>query len=430
MTSTTTTQIPDAADPTTETSQNPGYLPVQTSQHHTIVIIGGGTAGITTAAQLIRKLPDVDVAVIEPSEVHYYQPIWTLVGGGLVKKEDSARPEKKYMPEKATWIREAADAIDPEKNTVTTTAGTVVGYDFLVVAAGIQLDWHKVPGLKEAIGRHGVCSNYSYETVDYTWECLQAYKGQGNALFTTPNTPIKCGGAPQKIMYLAADYFRKNGVLHTDKVRFYTPGTVIFGVPEFARTLEKVIARYGISFNLGYFLAEISGERQEAIFESTDEETAGERITVPFELIHVTPPQSAPDFIKRSLLVDETGWVDVDKTTLQHQRYPNVFALGDVTNTPNAKTGAAVRKQAPVLVQHLLRQMTVGDTPKTKLYNGYSSCPLVTGHGKLVLAEFDYENRPDPSFPFDTTKERRSMWLLKKLALPWLYWNLMLRGKA
>ena len=188
--------------------------------------------------------------------------------------------------------------------------------------------------------------------------------------------------------------------------------------------------RYNIQLNFVHNLVAIRGPEKEADFEVTDEAGNTEIITIPFGMIHVVPPMSAPDFIKQSPLVDEEGWLDVDKYTLQHVRYKNVFGLGDVANVPTAKTGAAVRKQAPVLVKNMLAYMEHKEIRKPASYDGYSSCPLVTGYGKLVLAEFDYDKNPAPSFPFNTAKERYSMYLLKKNGLPWLYWHLMLKGKA
>ncbi len=398
--------------------------------HYQVLIVGGGTAGITVAAQLMNLEDPPEVAIIEPSEKHYYQPIWTLVGAGVVQKEVSEREEADYIPYGVVWMKDAVATFDPAGNTVSTRGGRTVGYDYLVVAAGIQIDWGKVKGLPETLGRNGVCSNYSYEHVEYTWEALRSLKPGDRALFTQPDTPIKCGGAPQKIMYLTGDYLLRNGLLDDVEIQMFNPGTMIFAVPEFRRTLEKVNARYGITWNFGHEIVEVRGPSREAIIRVKKEDGTTEEKVERFGMLHVTPPQSAPDFIKNSPLADEAGFISVNQYTLQHPDYPNVFALGDAAGTPNAKTGAAVRKQAPVLVHNMMayRRDKVLEHPKE--YHGYSSCPLVTGYGKLILAEFDYDNRPDPSFPFDTTQERYSMYALKVYALPQLYWHGMLRGRA
>jgi sulfide:quinone oxidoreductase len=294
-----------------------------------------------------------------------------------------------------------------------------------VVCPGLQLDWHKIEGLQETIGKNGVCSNYIKRYAEYTWECIQNFKG-GKAIFTQPAMPIKCAGAPQKIMYLAADYFRKKKILDACDVNFYLQGAAMFSVPTFAKSLEKVVARYGIDVNFGNNLISINGDKKEAVFEVIGGDNAGETVTTKFDMIHVTPPQSAPDFIKASPLADEAGWVDVDKHTLRHNRYVNIFSLGDACSTPNAKTAAAVRLQSPVVVQNLLALMK--DKSFAGAYDGYGSCPLVTSYQSVILAEFCYDGKVTPTLPLDPTKERYSMWLMKQKFLPILYWDWMLKG--
>lgn len=402
------------------------------NDHYQVLIVGGGSAGITVAARLCNEEHAPSVGIIEPSEVHYYQPIWTLVGAGVFDREISKRQEAEFIPEGADWIKQAATGFDPENNTVTTEDGSTFSYDYLVVAPGLQLDWDAIPGLADAIKDpdSGVVSNYSYAYCEDTWTAMQRLKPGDSALFTQPSTPIKCGGAPQKIMYLTADHLRERGILDDVTVQFFTPGTVIFGVEEFARTLRKVVDRYGIDVNLYAELTEIRPDAHEAVIHSTGGDGASGEHVVAYDMLHVTPPQSAHDFIAESPLANEEGWVDVHHHTLQHNQYSNVFSLGDAAALPTAKTGAAVRKQAPVVVQHILQMMQDGAITDPNEYNGYSSCPLVTGYGKLVLAEFDYDNNPDPSFPFDTSQERYSMYALKAYGLPEMYWHGMLRGRA
>ena len=390
--------------------------------HYQILILGGGTAGITVAAQLRRKLKNYDLAIVEPSTKHYYQPLWTLVGAGVFPKEQSEREESTLIPKGADWIQDAVVEFFPEQNYVITKSGRRISYDFLVIGLGIQVDWDKIPGLKDGIGRQQICSNYSYQQVDYTWECVRNFKG-GNAVFTMPNTAVKCGGAPQKIMYLADDYFRKSDARKNGKVIFATGQGALFSVDKYRKTLEKVVARKEIDLRLKHNLIELKPDTKEAIFERLD---TNERVTIPFDMIHVTPPMSAPDIIKSSSLANAAGWVDVDKFTLQHPKFPNVFPIGDCSGLPTSKTGAAIRKQAPVLVKNLLSALK--GEPLVAKYDGYTSCPIVTGYGKLILAEFDYDGKPKETFPFDQSKERLSMYLLKAYALPRLYWHGMLRG--
>jgi len=346
------------------------------------------------------------------------------VGGGEFNIKDTERDESSVIPKGAIWIQQMVKGFKPEENKITLADGTDLSYDYLITAPGIQLNWGEIKGLKESLGKNGVCSNYSFETAPYTWECIQNTKG-GKAIFTNPHTPIKCGGAPQKIMYLAADYFKKNKI--ESQVEFWSGGTRVFGVEKYENTLKEVIANYGINTHFFVKLAEIDGPAKKAKFVGIGEANKDQEYWVEYDMIHVTPPQSAPDFIKSSPLANATGWLDVEKHTLQHNKYKNIFGCGDAANLPASRTGAAIRKQAPVLVSNLLAYMK-GKTMSAS-YNGYSSCPIITGYNKLVLAEFDYNNTPVETFPFDQSKERWSMYQMKKYLLPYLYWNQILPGK-
>jgi sulfide:quinone oxidoreductase len=392
--------------------------------HHQIVIIGGGTAGIAVAAQLTKGwFNSFDVAVIEPSDKHYYQPLWTLVGAGLARKEVTEHTEASVIPRRATWIRDAVAEFLPEQNTIRTRDGKTITYDWLVVGAGLQINWDKIPGLKRSVGKNGVCSNYSYATVDSTWEAIRNFRG-GNAVFTNPSGAVKCGGAPQKIMYLADDRFREAGIRDKTKIFYASALPNIFAVERYQATLDKVIARKEIDCRFRHELIEIRPESKEAVFKNLDTQ---EQVTLPYDLLHVTPPMGPPTFIATSPIADKEGWVDVDKDTLRHKRFDNMFALGDCSNLPTSKTGAAIRKQAPVVVNNLLAAMQGNPLPAQ--YNGYTSCPLITGIGKLVLAEFDYNKKPVETFPIDQSKERWSMWILKRYLLPLFYWYGMLKGR-
>lgn len=392
--------------------------------HYQIVIVGGGNAGISIASQLLRKDATLDIAIIDGAKKHYYQPAWTLVGGGEFNIQDTERDEASVIPAGTTWIQQMVSGFKPEENKVYLADGTAIQYEYLITVPGIQVNWGEIKGLKENLGKNGVCSNYSFESAPYTWECIQQTKG-GKAIFTNPHTPIKCGGAPQKIMYLAADYFRKNGV--NSQVEFWSGGTRVFGVEKYENTLKKVIAHYGINTQFFVKLVEIDGAAKIAKFVGIGDSNKDQVYEVAFDMIHVTPPQSAPDFIKSSPLANAAGWIDVEKHTLQHNTYKNIFACGDAANLPVSRTGAAIRKQAPVLVHNLLA--LIKGEEMNAFYNGYSSCPIITGYNKLVLAEFDYNNTPTETFPFDQSKERWSMYQMKKHILPYLYWNQILPGK-
>lgn len=397
------------------------------SQHHKVVIVGGGSAGITVAARLRRAGVD-GVAVIEPSAVHWYQPLWTIVGGGLADVERSHRPMASVMPKGVTWVRGSVVAVDPDAGAVTLEDGSRVGYEFLVMAPGIQLNWAGVTGLPEALGRGGVSSNYDARLAPKTWEFIRSTT-RGTAVFSQPAGAIKCAGAPQKIAYLAADYWRRQGVLKDIDVHLVLPTPGMFGVPEFARILEQVVERYGITVHYNSEVVEVDGGARELIVRDNAADT---KARMGFDVLHAVPPQSAPDWVRSGPLADTStpaGYVALDKHTLQHVNHRNVFGLGDAGSTPNSKTGAAVRHQAPVLVQNL-RDVMAGRAPSAQ-YDGYASCPLTTARDRMLLAEFDYSLTPAPSIPvLNTKREHRDFGLLKKYGLPTLYWNLMLKGLA
>ena len=399
-----------------------------TQQHFKVLVLGAGTAGISVAARLRSKGFD-SIGILDPAETHHYQPLWTLVGGGCAPAKAAHRPMAGLIPKGVDWVRDAATDVDPEAQQVTTAQGSTIGYDYLVVCPGIQLDWGTIPGMADALAdTTHVTSNYDFDLTSRTWAGIQALKS-GTAVFTMPSAPIKCAGAPQKIAYLAADYWRQQGVLDKIRVVLVLPTPGMFGVPVFAQELERVVKRYGIEVHKSSEAVEIDGSGKQVV---VADNAAGTKQSIDFDFMHVVPPQSAPDWIKATPLSDPAnagGYVEVDKHTLQHTRFPNVFALGDAGSTPNSKTGAAIRKQAPVVVDNLVAQMAGKPLPGS--YGGYASCPLTTARNKMLLAEFDYTMEPAPSIPLiDTTKERRDMWYLKRYGLPAMYWNLMLKGRA
>lgn len=399
------------------------------AKHHQILIVGGGAAGITVAARLRKVEHDIplDIAIIDPAEAHYYQPAFTLVGGGAYDLADTRRDEAGLIPDGVTWIKEAATTFAPDSNGVTLASGATITYDYLVVCPGLQTNWSAIPGLKEYVGRNGVCSNYSPDTVEYTFEVQKTLKHGSKALFTQAPMPIKCPGAPQKAVYLAADYLSRKGIRDAVDMRFLTATPAIFGVPFYAKELVKVAARHNIAVSYNHNLVEIDGRNKKTTFAITAGDQQGQKITLDFDMLHVTPPQSAPDFVKNSPLANGTGFVDVHANSLQHLKYKNVFSLGDAAGTANSKTAAAVRKQAPVVVHNILHLIKGGAIEEG--YDGYGSCPLTTGYGKVLMAEFIYGGRPTPTLPLDPRKERYLNWWIKKTFLPHLYWDYMLKGR-
>ncbi len=409
---------------------NGGKTPTDvTDASHDIVIVGAGAGGISVASSLLSRDSSLDIAIIDPADVHYYQPGWTMVGGGIFDASETAKTMASLIPQGVHWIKAAVSAFEPQANAVILDGCRVVKYKRLIVTPGLKLNWNGIPGLVDTLGKNGVTSNYRYDLAPYTWKLVQELKS-GRALFTQPPMPIKCAGAPQKALYLSADHWNRTGVLKNIDINFYNAGGVLFGVKEYVPALMEYIKKYDAHLHFMHNLNRIDGPAKKAWFTKTDAEGKTETVETTFDMIHVVPPQTAPDFIRVSPLADAAGWVDVDQNTLRHKSFDNIWALGDVMNAPNAKTAAAARKQAPVVANNVMADM--GKAGGVAHYDGYGSCPLTVEKGKIVLAEFGYGGKLLPSFPswlIDGTKPSHLAWLLKEKMLPPIYWKAMLRGK-
>lgn len=395
--------------------------------HHgcKVLVVGGGTGGCTVAAKLSKILGKDEVLILDPSERHYYQPLFTLVGAGVYTLNDSFKLQKNVLPDNAKWIKDSAAEFHPKSNQVITTMGHKINYDFMLLALGLETNYDKIPGLLEGLKNwSGVCSNYSDKYVEKTFQVLKNFES-GNAIFTYPNTPVKCPGAPQKICYLVDDYLRKNGKRQKSKIIYNTSLPVIFGVKKYADALWNVVNSRDIEVNLRMNLVEVRSDKKEAVFENLDK--PGEKQVMEYSMLHVTPPMSTPYALRTNKeLSNPAGFADVDPESLRHITFPNVFAIGDCSSSPNSKTAAAAAAQSAVVFHNLKAVMDGKDVHK--VYDGYASCPLVTGYNKCILAEFNYKLEPLETFPISQDKEMTSMYLMKKYLMPPLYWNLMLCG--
>ena len=429
-----------------------------------IVIVGGGLAGMSTAARLTLQMKDPDITVIEPQELSVsYQPGQTLVAAGIWDEDDIAYKRDDFVPDGVKVIKERALLFNPQENKLTTDKGTVVSYDYLILAMGLQLDFERIKGLEEAgraysagdnekllkaLGDDGLCSIYTAKGATKTWEQMQKYIAQAKSgkktkfLFTHPSTPVKCGGAPKKIMYLTNARLKEEGARENAEMVFYPNGGAMFGVPEYHDAIVEQFKREGFEWHYRHNLIEVDKENKIAVFDSKWQEKGPwdpvmkdfevipkhEKLRVPYDFMHITPAQIAPREIAESDLGSAKGWVPVNKETLQHIRYENVFALGDIAQVPMGKTGGSARKQYKVLVDNLIALMN-GKKLEAK-YAGYTVCPLITDIGTVMLAEFDWTVKPTPSFPLDPTVERWIWWLMKVYALKPMTMYGMLSGKA
>lgn len=396
---------------------------------HQLLIVGGGSAGISVATSLLKRQRDLKITIIDPAADHYYQPGFTLVGGGVFHIEETRRSMAAVMPSRVNWLKSGVASFDPDNNQVTLDNGDTLTYERMVVCPGLKLDWDAVEGLKETLGKNGVTSNYLPEYAPYTWDLVMNLKS-GKAVFTQPPMPIKCAGAPQKALYLSADQWYRSGHLRNINVEFYNAGGVLFGVADYVPALQKYIEKYDVALKLNHNLVKVDGDSKTAWFTKTDGDGNTETVSTTFDMLHVCPPQTAPDFIRTSPLADAAGWLDVEPDTLRHKKYANIWSAGDVMNTANAKTAAAVRKQAPVVACNILEDMRGNN--QAYGYDGYGACPLTVERGKIVLAEFRYGGKLSPTLPtwlLQGTQPTWLAWFLKKVVMPKLYWDGMLRGK-
>ncbi|MEM7360389.1 MAG: FAD/NAD(P)-binding oxidoreductase [Pseudomonadota bacterium] len=400
-----------------------------TNSGYDVVIVGAGSAGIATASSLLKRNANLNIALIDPSDDHYYQPGWTMVGGGIFAAETTHRKTSDLIPAGTTWIKQSVTSFVPEQNSVTLDDGSSISYQQLVVAPGLKLDWDAVEGLTETLGKNGVTSNYCYDLAPYTWD-LVGKTSKGKAIFTQPPMPIKCAGAPQKALYLSASEWLNKGRLSDIEIEFYNAGPVLFGVEAYVPALNSYMDKYGVGRKYMHNLVKVDGAAQRAWFKTADQDGNEKIVESSFDMLHVCPPQCAPDFIRNSGLSDEVGWLDVDPGTLRHKQYGNIWGAGDVMNTTNAKTMAAARKQAPVVAQNIVNAMAGSAEQKT--YDGYGSCPLTVERGKIVLAEFTYGAKVNPTFPSwvnEGTRPSKLAWILKANILPFVYWQGMLKGR-
>lgn len=391
--------------------------------HYKLVILGGGAGGISTASRILSKNKNLknDVLIIEPNDYHYFQPAWPLVGSGEVELESTWKPMDKVMPKGSEWLQENVEKLDPTARVV--TAGNYnIEYDFLVVAMGIKLDYEAIEGLPEALGTNGICTNYLVDYVEYTYETLKEVK-TGNIIVTKPKSKIKGGVSAENSLFTMDDFLKSKD--SSADIIFRSGKPEIFEVKKYDDSLREQMDGKNIDYELSQELTGIDAQAKEAIFENVE---TGERSTIPFEMIVVTPPMNGPSVLEGSGLLDGEGWVDVDPYTMMHKTYTTVFSLGDSSSLPTVKMGGAVRKQLPVLVDNVLDRME--DKDPSHKYDGKTACPIATEYGELILAEFGYDKIPEETTYLDQSEDKKFLYQFKKNMLPIMYWYGMLKGKA
>ncbi|ETS80038.1 hypothetical protein PFICI_07567 [Pestalotiopsis fici W106-1] len=404
------------------------------SRSHRVVVVGGGTAGLAISHQLVRsgQFSQHDIAVVDPATWHHYQAGWTLVGGGLKKKQDLRKPLANLIDPKIKLYQDRVDSFAPDQNTITLGNNDLITYEHLVVAPGIKVNFDSIAGLPELLAdpEAPVSSIYGYESCDKVFRLINQHRS-GVALFTHPAGVVKCAGAPQKIMWLALDRWKQSGLYNATnpnqspiQINFATALPSMFGVPKYAAKLEELRQTRGVNALFQHDLIAINGNT--ATLARLD---GKDKVHVDFDFLHVVPKMGPHAFIKHSPLANEAGFVDVDESTLRHKQYSNVWSAGDGSSLPTSKTTAAITSQAPVLVANLLAAIK-GKQP-TSVYDGYTSCPLVTEYGKVLLAEFKYDGVLKETFGrfgVDQAVPRRLFYHLKKDFFPWVYYKALVKG--
>ncbi|WP_375386339.1 NAD(P)/FAD-dependent oxidoreductase [uncultured Microbacterium sp.] len=395
--------------------------------HHQIVVVGGGNAGLSVAGRL-RRMGITDIAVIEPRDTHLYKPLFSHIAGGTARASAAVRAQGSVTPRGVQWIQDAVATIDPDGSCVVLASGARVTYDHIIVCPGIQKNWDAIPGLRAAMDSPHGASNYEFDLAQKASALLRDFT-RGTVVFSQPAGPASCAGAAQKPMYLACDYWRRTGVLGDISVVLLVPDDTVFGIAEIDRELDRKIDEYGIQLRTRTQILEIDPV-EKVLTLGGAEGTASDRL--PYDLLLVEPPQSAPDWISSSALpsAETDGFIAVDPRTLRHPRYPHVWALGDAAATTNSKSGGALRKQTLTVAKNLVAVLN-GRKP-TQSYDGYSVCPFTVSRHTVVFAEFDDHYALKPTVPFwpGLARERRLTWVFDRYVLPWVYWHMILQGRA
>lgn len=410
-----------------------GEAPAQASESRArVVIAGAGAAGLSLAARLRRQMPNATIILIDAKKEHHFQPGYTLVAAGLWRPADVTEHNADYVPRGVEWIEQAVAEFDPDAKTVVTTAGQRIAYDFLFVATGLMLDYGAIAGMDASlIGREGIASIYAGPAqAAASGAAIDHFIEQGGVgLFGRPASEMKCAGAPLKVAFVTDDKARRKGRRDAVKLIYNAHNPAVFAVPPVHDKVKVLFAQRGVAVNYSHVLKAIDPGAKRATYATP----AGD-LTLDYDFIHVVPPMRAPDAVRNSPLpwrdgpLAADGWVEADKATLRHPRYPEVFAVGDIAGVPRGKTAASVKWQVPVVVDNLVAE-TAGRKP-SKTYNGYTSCPMVTAIGKAMLIEFDYDGKLIPSFPFISPLEELWVsWLIEEKGLKGAY-RAMLRGRA
>ncbi|MEV7632649.1 FAD-dependent oxidoreductase [Microbacterium sp. NPDC089318] len=393
---------------------------------HQVLVVGGGNGGLSVAGRL-RRAGVTDIAVVEPSQTHYYKPLFSHIAGGTARASEAVRPQADVFPDEVVWIPDAVSAVDAENRRVHLASGDTIRYEQLILSPGIRNDWDAVPGLDEAMTSPHAASNYDFALAQKASQLLRSVRS-GTVVFVQAPGPASCAGAAQKPMYQACAYWRATNVLHDIHVVLLVPSPTIFGIPEIDAELQRSIDEYDIDVRTGAVLHEVDADDRTIVFRTGPRTGPGDRQQLHYDLLIVEPPQRAPEWIRSSGLADHDGFVAVDPRTLRSSVHPDVWALGDAAGTTNSKSGGALRKQTKVVAQNV-RAVLDGRDPASA-YDGYGVCPFTVSRSTAVFAEFDDRRRLTPSLWRTSYRESRMNWIIDRQIFPQVYWHMILKGRA
>lgn len=389
---------------------------------HRVLVVGGGNGGLSVAGRL-RRSGVTDIAVVEPSQTHYYKPLFSHIAGGTARASEAVRPQADVFPDGVEWIPDAVSAVDPENRRAHLASGDTVRYDQLILAPGIRNDWDAVPGLDEAMNSPHGASNYDFALAQKASRLLRSVRS-GTVVFVQAPGPASCAGAAQKPMYQACAYWRAMNVLHDIHVVLLVPTPTIFGIPEIDAELQRSIDEYDIDVRTGAHLREVDADGRTVVFDAD----GADGQSLHYDLLVAEPPQKAPEWIRASGLADDAGFVTVDPHTLRSTRHPEIWALGDAAGTSNSKSGGALRKQAKVVAENV--GAVLEGREAASAYDGYGVCPFTVSRSTAVFAEFDDRLRLMPTLWRSSYRESRMNWIIDRQIFPQVYWHMILQGRA
>jgi sulfide:quinone oxidoreductase len=391
-----------------------------------LVVLGAGTAGTMVVNKLRRKLDRAEwqITVVDQDDNHLYQPGFLLIPFGVYAPQDVQRPRRKFIPNGVSLVLGEVDRVDPDARTVALGDGTVLPYDYLVIATGTTPRPDQTPGMLGPLWRRSIFDFYTRDGSVALAAALREFDG-GRLVVHIVDTPIKCPVAPLEFAFLADAYFRRRGMRDRVELVYATPMPGAFTKPIASAHLGSMLDERKIVVESDFLVERIDDEAKALV--SYDERE------IPFDLLVTVPLNMGADFVARSGLGDELNYVAVDKHTLLSRAHDTIFAIGDANDIPTSKAGSVAHFSVEVFTDNFCQH--IAGQPMTGSFDGHTNCFVESGDGKGLLIDFNYDTEPLPGTypvpgigPFGLLKESTlNHW--GKLAFRWLYWHMLLPGR-